>query len=146
MFVISPNISKLMISGLTKEIARLNAINATCGDDWPDDYDPNDVAVYDSFRCYLEGNPGRNTIVQWETYSKGTAFSMALLPNFVRENLNSLSPEDIESACRIFAQYVAHRCTEMLENQEENTSKRKQVTYLLSQVIEFPGMSCPVFD
>lgn len=142
MLVIPPNISKLMISGLTEEIARLNAIGAICGDGWPHDYDPNDVGVYDSFRRLLQENPGQNTVVQLENYSKVVAFSMALLPNFIRKNLSTLSPADIEAACRVFAQYVAHQCADMLENCHENTSGRKHVTYLLSQVIAFPGMHC----
>lgn len=140
MLVIPPNISKLMISGLTKEIARLNAIGAICGDDWPDDYDPNDVGVYDFFRRSLQENPGQNAVVKMDNYSKVVTFCMALLPNFVRENLDTLSPADIESACRVYAQYVAHRCAAVLESHHKNSSDRKHVTYMLSEVITFPGM------
>lgn len=129
-----------MISGLTQEIARLNAIGETCDDEWPTDFDPNDAMVYDSFRQELERNAGRNTIIDLKNYSKVDAFSMALLPGFVIKNLSELSLADIESACRIYAQYVAHRCTAMLETGSDNTSERRQLMHMLSQVIAFPGL------
>lgn len=139
MFSIPPTISRLMIAGLTEEIARIEAISDACEDDWPADFDPNDVGVYDSFRRFLEQNNGHNTIMEMKTHSKVDRFAMSLLPQFVRENLDELSPADIESACRVFAQYVAHLCLDALDD-SESSSARRDVKYLLSQVIAFPGI------
>ena len=140
MLTIPENISNLMILGLTQEIARIHAIGEICGDEWPEDYDPNDVGVYDSFRQTLKKNAGESTILDLKNYSKVVAFSMALLPRFVSENLSQLSTADIESACRVYAQYVAYRCAAMLENNYEHSSERRQVMYMLSQVMAFPGL------
>ncbi|MFZ6682237.1 hypothetical protein [Undibacterium sp. Tian12W] len=143
MLTIPENIANLMILGLTQEIAQIHAIGETCGDDWPADYDPNDVSVYDSFRQMLKKNAGKSTILDCKNYSKTVAFSIGLLPRFVTENLSQLSIADIESACRVYAQYAAHRCAEMLETNNEHTSERRQVIYMLSQVMAFPGMDSP---
>ncbi len=72
MLTIPENISNLMILGLTQEIAQIHAIGETCGDDWPADYDPNDVSVYDSFRQMLKKNAGKSTILDCKRKSEST--------------------------------------------------------------------------
>lgn len=140
MLSIPLNISKLMISGLTEEIERLKVIGDNCGDDWPEDYDPNDIPLYDYFRRFLEENSKGNTTLHCEKYSKAASFSIALLPKFVRENMNVLSSVDVESACRVYAQFVAYRCVEMIENNSKNISLDKRIKSLLSSLIVFPGI------
>ncbi|MFZ6746957.1 hypothetical protein ACO0LC_27330 [Undibacterium sp. JH2W] len=139
MLSIPLNISKLMISALTEEIERLKLIGDSCEDDWPGDYDPNDVPLYEYFRRLLEENPSGNTILHCEKYSKAASFSMALLPRFVRENMNVLSSVDVESACRVYAQFIAYRCVELIENKHLKTFPDKWIKSLMFELITFPG-------
>ena len=45
MLVIAPDVAAIIIAALEEEIARQEAIGAVCGEDWPDDYEPNDVVL-----------------------------------------------------------------------------------------------------
>ena len=138
MLYIPPNAAALIISGLSAEISRQSAIGAVCGDDWPNDFDPNDAALYREYIEWLRSNEG-HLILEDNPNSKPVRLVFALIPHFVRERTGTLTSNDMESAFCIFNQYVVMRCLHMLETRSENASERRNIMHLLGQVIAFPG-------
>ena len=138
MVTFPPDVLEIMIRGLSAEIERLEAIGAVCGDDWPDDYDPNDLAIYRGVRQWFEQHRSTGAELSEGFSSKPTRFVMAWLPYFVRTSAVSLSEAQVQAAARTYAQYVAHRCLEMLELQLERSSARQEITRLLQNLVSFP--------
>ncbi|MGH8700705.1 MAG: hypothetical protein ACREVR_05950 [Burkholderiales bacterium] len=142
MLVIPPNVATIIIAGLEAEIKRQEAIGAVCGDDWPDDYDPNDVMLYRGLRTWLLENAGRDAVIPSNFNAKPTRFVMGMIPYFVRERLDELSVSDVDAAFRTFSQYVALFCTELLRDEAALRSSRVDLAIrFLSKVIEFPRKS-----
>jgi len=140
MLSIPPQVAAIIIRGLEAEIERQAAIGAVCGDDWPDDYDPNDVAIYRGFRQWLLENIGRDAIIQSDFAAKPVRFVMGLIPFFVRNSIDHLSASEVDAAFRTFSQYVAQFCSEILQDQVAlRSSKVNWTLHLLSQLIEFPS-------
>lgn len=138
MLSIPPRVAEIIVEGLQAEISRQEAIGAVHGDNWPDDYDPNDVAIYRGYCEWLLQHPDRDAVEEYP-FSKPTAFVFFLIPHVVRENLTRLSPSDIDATYCVFAKYVAMRTHRMLEDHSETSSERRHIMWLLKQVISFPG-------
>jgi hypothetical protein len=138
MVTIPPDVGRIMIRGLTREIDRQEAIGKVCGDDWPDDYDPNDVAIYRGFRKWLEERSTIDAVIDHDFGSKPVRFVMGLIPHFVRGSLEVLSELEVNAAARTYSQYVASRCRDMLVTKSEHTSYRAEVLRLLESLIQFP--------
>lgn len=144
MLTIPPEVSRFMIEGLTREIERQEAIFKECGDDWPDDCDPNDIAIYIEYREWLSEHSGE-TVTEEYPDSKPTAFVMALVPHFVRESIDSISQELLDAVGCTYAQYVSRYCLRQLEifpeafaDTKGRYSVRKAVFRMLENVSQFP--------
>jgi len=127
-----------MIRGLTREIDRQEAIMEVCDGDWPDDCDPNDVAIYRGFREWLEKHSETNAVIDRNFGSKPVRFVMGLIHYFVRDSPEVLSEAELNAAARTYSQYVASRCRDMLVTDTEHTSYRSEVLRLLEDLIRFP--------
>jgi hypothetical protein len=138
MLSIPPNVGALMIAGLDAEIARQEAIGRVCGDDWPDDYEPNDVAIYRGFRNWLQDHAGRDAAIHGEYTSKPARFVMGMIPHFVRQNIDRLPAADVDAAFRIFSEYVALACRELLKDQSAHGYPSNWMLRWHSAVLDFP--------
>lgn len=139
MISIPPKVAEIIIAGLSAEISCQEAIGSSCGDDWPPDYDPNDVSIYYGFKEWLLEHSGRVAVFDGNPRSKPASFVFSLIPHIVKENLSRLSTSDIDASYCVFAQFVTMRARQMLESHSETSSERRHVMWLLDQVISFPG-------
>jgi len=133
-----PAVLEIMIRGLSAEIERQAAIGAVCGDNWPDDYDPNDLAIYRGVRQWFEEHRSAGAELIEGFSSKPTRFVMDLLPYFVRTSPTPLSEAEVQAAARTYAQYVAHRYLEVLNHGREHTSEGEAIVRLMHNLISFP--------
>jgi hypothetical protein len=139
MLSIPPNVAAIIIVGLEREITRQDAIGAVCGDNWPDDYEPNDVAIYRGFRAWLLENIGHDAVLEISARSKPTRFVMGLIPYFVRERFDELSAADVDAAFRTYSEYAALFCCDVLQDDQAlHSSMRKWALSCLSKVLDFP--------
>jgi hypothetical protein len=137
MVTITPEVGRIMVSGLTLEIERQEAIGKVCGDDWPDDCDPNDIAIYRSYRDWLIEQSGVDVVIE-NVASKPVEFVMGLLPYFVRESRTVLSKAEVDAAARTFSQYAAARSRDIVRTGSEHAPFRRNLLWLLESVIVFP--------
>ena len=76
-----------------------------CGDNWPDDFDPNDIGL---FAGMLNVFGDGSSAVKFEHIpSKSVGFTLALVPSYVRAHRAELSAEEISGLFRAYAQFVA---------------------------------------
>jgi hypothetical protein len=138
MLKIPPKVGALMIGGLDAEISRQEAIGRVCGDEWPDDYDPNDVAIYRGFRSWLKEHVGRDAVVDCDYTSKPARFVMGMIPYFVRQSIDQLSPADVEAAFRTFSEYVALACHDLIKGQSAQGYPGNWMLRWHAAILEFP--------
>jgi hypothetical protein len=85
-----------LITAAKQEQQRLMALHQAVGDDWPPEFDPNDIWLFDiiiqDLAAALENN--RQEI---DLTGKPLAFLLAIIPNYLAENRDRLSSEESQS-------------------------------------------------
>lgn len=90
---------------LQKEILRLEEIHQKCGDNWPDDFDPNDRWILELVLKDLIKNK-TNGYEELYPNSKSFRFFAALIPQYIEENETSVPDEARLELLNIFNQVV----------------------------------------
>ena len=128
------------ICALSEEILRQEAMSRDLGpnDDWPDDYDPNDLAMYRSVREWLSRAGVDGTVIS-EVSRKPIKFAVGVLVGYVRERQSCISKDDLAQLFRAYAEYVALCCAlELPKEFEQLTSTGSAMPKYLLSILEFP--------
>jgi hypothetical protein len=90
------------------ELARLVAVERAVGDDWPADFDRNDIPM---FMIALKELRLANSTQTEEVFLSGKIlwFLLDTLPDYVRANNNTLSSQEYAALKRVYAQQVPAR-------------------------------------
>lgn len=109
-----PAVVRHLISALEVEVARLEKIADTIGDDdWPHDYDPNDLALFRGGLSALRKTAESGGSQDWAC-NKPCRFMIGLLPGYVRSNLSSLSESDYSAVFHAYAEFTMKCCLELM--------------------------------
>lgn len=117
---LAPDVVHHLMKALETEITRLEKIAETVGDDWPDDYDPNDLVLFHGGLSEL-----RETAEKYEpqelTCGKYFSFIMALLPGYVRENLANLPVFDYSLLFHAYTEFTIKCCLRSMSLNPDGT-------------------------
>ncbi|CAN5130596.1 hypothetical protein BH11PSE11_BH11PSE11_34190 [soil metagenome] len=120
---------------LREEVSRLDEIGKSCGDDWAEDFDPNDIGMFESMQKSLEEadlNWGvRQGIEMLDggssrpyTYlalmGKTVRFTMALVPDYVRRYINQISETDYNLLFNFYCEFNLRHCLGLISNTREH--------------------------
>jgi hypothetical protein len=131
---------RVLLRALEEEILRLEAIGATLteNDEWPHDYDPNDLALYRGLKPWLLSGIDAGVSLD-RPLSKPMKFLMMLVPPYVKEHQRSLAASEIDSVFRAYADYVAACGLMVLPSEREQLSSWSTwFERLLHNVLSFP--------
>ncbi|QUD86155.1 hypothetical protein [Phenylobacterium montanum] len=103
MLVVSQRAMPHLIALAEQEIARNRAIHEECGDDWPDDFDANDIHVFEIMLESLLAVQGRGEAIVDFTGKPGW-FLLGALPDYVKRLGPSLTNEDFSSLEHVYVQ------------------------------------------
>ena len=105
---------------LQEEISRLEKIAQVCGDDWPCNFDPNDIGMFESAKKSLENGDVDWGVRQGVEMSNGglcrpfsyavfmgktVRFTMALIPGYVQRHLDQLSETDYNMLSHFYCEF-----------------------------------------
>ena len=142
LIAISPSVVRHLLIAVNKEIGELERIGSSCGDDWPSDYDPNDLAIYRNLRTWLASGAeqGLTILDSIHASTKPIEFLMMLVPNYVRGNAATLEFVESSEIFRTYAHYVALVSLRMLPHAlaHPNSSYTNWITRKLESVVKFP--------
>jgi hypothetical protein len=137
---ISPVAARHLLTAMSEEIDRLNAIASSLGenDAWPDDYDPNDLALYRRWAQWLENASSTGGELA-DPATKSVEFLMTWLPLYARNKRDVIPPADMEVLFRTYAEYVASYCASSLpEELVRQTSRSAWMHRNLLALLNFP--------
>ncbi|MDR2875342.1 MAG: hypothetical protein LBV44_05375 [Methylobacillus sp.] len=141
MITIPPEVGRFIADGLAQEIKRQEEVFRTCGDDIPDDCDPNDVMIYVGYRNWLIEHSDQYAIDEHPN-SKPTAWVMAMIPYFLKEAHAPISEQLLNAVMCTYAQYAAGKCLAMIKNSlsitELHHNASKSLVGLLERIASFP--------
>lgn len=94
-----------VIVAAEQELARLVAVQDEVGDDWPADFDPNDIPM---FMIALKELRVANSARTEEVNLSGKIlwFLLAVLPDYVSANNKTLSPQEYAALKLVYARQV----------------------------------------
>jgi hypothetical protein len=122
------------------EVSALEKIGGSvCGkDEWPDDYDPNDLAYYRGVLVEKQGRGGMNID---DPLTKPVEFLMKLIPRYARNNRSSIAPDDLAAIHDAYSRYVGSVCLARMPEilQQPSSSYVGQVEWLLKSLVDFPS-------
>ena len=109
-------------------------------DEWPDDYDPNDLAYYRGALIELRKQARSGMDIE-NPFTKPVEFLMKLIPRYARENRSSIPPEDLAAIQDTYSRYVASVCLARMPEilQHPGSSYFGQVEWLLKSLVDFPS-------
>ena len=133
-----------LLDAVRAEIERLESIHALLpeGADWPDDYDPNDLALYRGAVPSLEA--GVRTGLRFdEPLAKPVRFLMMLIPGYAKRQGLALRADDLAVVHRAYCDYVAELCLACLPIALErpNSSYAEWIRRSLVSLLEFPRLA-----
>jgi hypothetical protein len=89
---------------LLREIDRLERIHQECGDDWPDDFDANDIWMLRQMLPHIPVSTEGTVAVEYPS-SKPVQFTMALIPGYLSTNRDRLSGAEVKALEEALADY-----------------------------------------
>lgn len=104
MFEVPASVANHVAQALEDEVARLKAIYSECGDDWPPDFDPNDIWFFEDMIPHFRSS-GASVIVDPRSVTHSAC--VRLLWRYVRDRRADLNDADVNALFRIFARVMA---------------------------------------
>ena len=138
---ISPIVVQHGIIWLESEIMRLKAIQEECGEEWPPDFDPNDIYMFESVlsELYDHSEYGYD---EDHFDSKPFRFFVALIPEYVRTNFNSLTDEVRSALFRVYSETYIRICLSRVETHSQSPSfVDAQIMELGFAILQFPRLT-----
>jgi hypothetical protein len=89
---------------LLAEIDRLERIHQEFGDDWPEDFDPNDIGIFRMMLPYFASSSEGVLTIPHLT-SKPVRLAMALIPTYVSANKCLFSAAEVKMLEAVLADY-----------------------------------------
>lgn len=106
---LSHNVVRHLSKAVQNEIACLERIGVKGGDEWPSDYDPNDLAIYRSIRTWLD-SANEPDLDAESLMTRPVQLAMDLVPHYVRNNLTAIARFELDELFRCYCEYVAMDC------------------------------------
>lgn len=113
-YLVPPAVVGHLIAAVAQEVAELERVGRACGDNWPDDYDPNDLAIYRGLLTWLSSGATDGITIEGSLTSKPMEFLMLLVPRYVHNNRASISESDTAAIFRAYVEYIALLSLEQL--------------------------------
>src|ERR687895_1959560 len=138
--VIGPVAAQHLRKALREEIERLESCGKTLkpNDDWPDDYDPNDLSLFMGWDEWLAEAVVSGRRIDDPTL-KQVELLMEFLPVYARKYGDSIPARDLEEVFRTYAEYVASFCASFLpEELVRQTSRTKKMQTHFQRLLSFP--------
>ena len=105
MFIVPLAAMPHVIVAAEQELARLMAVHKAVGDDWPADFDINDIPIFEiALKALRLANRTRTKDVFLS--SKPLWFLLAALPHYVSANNKALSSQEYAALKRVYAQQL----------------------------------------
>lgn len=142
-------------AAILEEISRLEEIWKICGDDWPDDFDPNDIpmliSAHNDLRSghadwgvkqgteHFEGGTRTYEYSGWA--SKSRRFVVASIPQYVRRHVDQLSLADYDLLFLFYAEFCMRKSLDLIVTHHEKASVvhlRKQLHRRMLALEAFP--------
>jgi len=142
MIELSPIAIRHLAKAVADEIASLEQMGQRLGpsEDWPHDYDPNDLAMYRGALGWFQANLDTGPQMV-DASSKPMRFIMSLVPHYVREKGHSLSSAELDGLYRAYAAFVASTCLAILPEMLKypHSTAAEEIRKNLSRLVDFPG-------
>jgi hypothetical protein len=115
------------ISAIAEEVRRqeqfASVVNAAPDAQWPDDYDPNDLAMYRGFLEWLRSVKSTGAEVE-DPRAGPISSAMIFLLHYVRVHCAQISESELGTLFRTYAEFVALSCALDLPGQLEQRTSR----------------------
>ena len=118
---------------------------AKYGDQFPDDFEPNDIALYRSLLVGLSQSTQTGVDIDRATFGKVFRFMMGLLPFYVKEHRNAISIADYNALFRAYCEFKLQECLELVAEPRELGSQsglganfRRWAHMALTDIERFP--------
>lgn len=140
-YLVPPAVVGHLIAAVTQEVAELERVGRACGDNWPDDYDPNDLAIYRGLLTWLNSRAADGVLIEGSLASKSMEFLMMLVPRYVRDHHASISESDSAAIFRAYVEYIALLSLEQFPKILEypQSSYTNWLKKRLSSLVNFPS-------
>jgi hypothetical protein len=120
-----------IVRALEAEISNQEALGRLPETDWSDGYDPNDIGIYRGMADYFR----KPDAVVDHPESKSMAFTMALIPGYVRTHLNELSFEEWSALFQTYCQFEAAALHQIVVRHRVLTGNFERD---LNSIVQFP--------
>jgi hypothetical protein len=98
----------LLLDAADRELRRLKAVRAAVGDDWPTDFDANDIPIFEII-VSATAEAVRTHSSKLDLAGKTLWFLLDLLPAYVQENAVRLSFEQYQALKHVYASQLEGR-------------------------------------
>jgi hypothetical protein len=136
---VSPVVIQHGIIWLEAETMRLKVIQDACGEEWPPDFDPNDISMFESVLSELHTN-SEYGYDEYNFYDKPFRFFIALIPEYVRAHFHVLTDEVRSALFRFYSETRIRICLHWIKTDSQSSPSfvDAQILELGSAILEFP--------